>query len=144
MLQFDEQKGRVLRGELITRLPCEPDFQTFYLNSSELTMDSVTLERGHSTPVKLTYSAQDPRLWITLDRSYDAAHALNVRIVYHGFPRTGLFFVNPNPDYPDWPREVFSHGDPELNHYLFPCWAYRHDMATSETVTTVPAGQTVD
>jgi aminopeptidase N len=91
----------------------------------------------------LTYSAQDPRLWITLDRSYDAAHALNVRIVYHGFPRTGLFFVNPTPNYPDWPREVFSQGDPELNHYWFPCWDYPNDMATSETVTTVSEGQTV-
>ncbi len=143
MLHFDEPKGEVFGDELITLRPFQPDFQTFYLNSSELTIDSVTLERGHSTPVKLTYSAQDPRLWITLDRSYDAAHALNVRIVYHGFPRTGLFFVNPNPDYPDWPREVFSQGDPELNHYWFPCWDYPNDMATSETVTTVPAGQTV-
>jgi len=143
MLHFEEPKSEVFGDELITLRPFQSDFQKFYLNSSELTIDSVTLEAGPSTPVKLTYSAQDPRLWITLDRSYDAAHALNVRIVYHGFPRTGLFFVNPTPNYPDWPREVFSQGDPELNHYWFPCWDYPNDMATSETVTTVPEGQTV-
>ena len=142
-LHFDEPKGEVFGDELITLRPFQSDFQKFYLNSSELTIDSVTLERGHSTPVKLTYSAEESRLWITLDRSYDAAHALSVRIVYHGFPRTGLFFVNPTPNYPDWPREVFSQGDPELNHYWFPCWDYPNDMAPSETITTVPEGQTV-
>jgi aminopeptidase N len=142
-LRFDEPKGEVFGDELITLRPFRSDFQKFYLDSSELTIDSVTLERGHSAPVKLTYSGEDPRLWITLDRSYDAAHALNVRIVYHGFPRTGLFFVNPTPNYPDWPREVFSQGDPELNHYWFPCWDYPNDMAPSETITTVPEGQTV-
>jgi len=143
MLRFDEPKGEVFGDELVTLRPFQSDLRKFYLNSSELTIDSVTLERGHSTPVKLTYSAQDPRLWITLDRSYDPAHVLNVRITYHGFPRTGLFFVNPTPNYPDWPQEVFSQGDPELNHYWFPCWDYPNDMATSETVTTVPEGQTV-
>ena len=142
-LHFDQPKGEVFGEELITLRPFQPDFQKFYLNSSELTIDSVVLERAHTTPVKLTYSAQDPHLWITLDHGYDTAHALNVRIVYHGFPRTGLFFVNPTPEYPNWPREVFSQGDPELNHYWFPCWDYPNDMATTETVTTVPEGQTV-
>jgi aminopeptidase N len=60
-----------------------------------------------------------------------------VRIVYHGFPRAGLFFVSPTAIYPHWPQEVYSQGETEFNHYWFPCWDYPNDMATSETVTTV-------
>jgi aminopeptidase N len=142
-LHFDEPKGEVFGDEVITLLPFEPHFQKFYLHSSELIIDSVTLEQAHGTPVKLTYAAEEPRLWITLDHDYDTTRALKLRIVYHGFPRTGLFFVNPTPSYPDWPHQVFSQGEPELNRFWFPCWDYPNDMATSETVTTVPEGQTV-
>jgi hypothetical protein len=43
MLHFDEPKGEVFGDELITVRPFQSDFQKFYLNSSELTIDSVTL-----------------------------------------------------------------------------------------------------
>lgn len=142
-LHFDQTKGEVLGNETITLRPLAPQFRKFYLNSSELTIESVTLEKRNSTPVKLVHASEDPRLWITLDRDYDPKTVLRIRIAYHGFPRTGLFFVNPSPSYPHWPKEVYSQGEPELNHYWFPCWDYPNDMATSETVATVPEGQTV-
>ncbi|MHB8485579.1 MAG: M1 family aminopeptidase [Candidatus Acidiferrales bacterium] len=142
-LRFDEPKGEVFGDEVVTLRPFEPHFQKFYLDSSELKIDSVILEPRRGTSVKLTYAAQNARLWITLDREYDASSTLNVRIVYHGSPRTGLFFVNPTKSYPNWPQEVYSQGDAEFNHYWFPCWDYPNDMATSETITTVPDSQSV-
>lgn len=142
-LHFDEPKGEVFGDELITLRPFEPNFRKFYLDSSELKIDSVTLENTAAKPMKLIYSAENPRLWITLDRDYGEKSVIEVRIVYHAFPRTGLFFVNPSASYPKWPHEVFSQGEPELNHFWFACWDYPNDMATSETITTVPEGQTV-
>lgn len=142
-LRFDEPKGEVFGDEVITLRPFEPHFQKFYLGSAELTIDDVTLENANGAPLKLAFAHQADQLWITLDREYDARTLLQVRIRYHGFPRTGLFFVNPTPTYPKWPREVYSQGEPEFNHYWFPCWDYPNDMATSETVTTVPDGQVV-
>lgn len=142
-LHFDQAKGEVFGDEVVTLRPFEPHFRRFYLDSAGLEIDSVRLEPARGTEVQLKYAARDPRLWITLDREYDAADTLRVRIVYHGFPRTGLFFVNPTKAYPKWPREVFSQGEPEFNHFWFPCWDYPNDMATSETITTVPDGQSV-
>ena len=142
-LHFDQQKGEVFGDEVITLRPFEAPFRKFYLNSSELTIDDVTLEQHGDTPIALAYVREDPRLWITLNRDYDPASTLQVHIVYHGFPRTGLFFINPSPDYPKRPQEVYSQGEAEFNHYWFPCWDYPNDMATSETVTTVPEGQSV-
>ena len=142
-LHFDESKGEIFGDELVTLKPFEPHFRKFYLNSSELKIDSVTLKSPEGAPVSLAFAAQDPRLWITLDREYSPKDTLDVHIIYHGFPRTGLFFVNPDSNYPDRPREIWTQGEAEFNHYWFPCWDYPNDMATSETVTTVPEGQTV-
>jgi len=142
-LRFDQQKGEVHGNEVVTVRSFEAGFRKFYLDSAELTIEAVTLERGQANTVTLAFASEGSRLWITLDRDYDPTTPLKVRIVYHGFPRTGLFFVNPTESYPDRPREVYSQGEPELNHYWFPCWDYPNDMATSETVTTVPEGQSV-
>ena len=143
LLRFDELKGEVFGNEVITLKPFGQHFHEFYLNSSELTIDSVSLERGHETPVRLAYTTEDPRFSIKLDRDYDTTSVLLIHVAYHGFPRTGLFFVNPDSNYPQGPREVYSQGETEFNRFWLPCWDYPNDMATSETITTVPEGQVV-
>src|ERR1700728_5299129 len=62
-LHFDQVKGEVFGDETVKLRPIQPHFHKFYLNSSELTIDSVTTEQTHETPVKLTYEAQGQRLW---------------------------------------------------------------------------------
>jgi aminopeptidase N len=142
-LHFDELAGEVFGDEVVTLEPLGSNFTKFYLDSSELKIDSVRLESMRNTPVKLAFAVDEPRVWVTLDRAYDRSSKLNVRIVYHGFPRIGLFFVNPDSDYPNRPREIFTQGEPEFNHSWFPCWDFPNDLATSETITTVREGQTV-
>jgi aminopeptidase N len=142
-LRLDEPHGEVFGNEIVTLRPLTSRLRRFYLNSAELTIDSVRLERAGGAGTTLQSETDSTRVWITLDRAYDSQTVLRVRIVYHGTPRTGLFFVNPTAEYPNAPREVYSQGEPELNHFWFPCWDYPNDMATSETVTTVPAGQRV-
>ncbi len=142
-LHFDEPHGTVFGDEVVTLRPFGDRFREFYLNSAGLTIDSVRLEGASVAETPLRHSTDSSRLWIDLDRAYAAGTTLRVRVIYHGAPRTGLFFVNPTTAYPNAPREVFSQGEPELNHYWFPCWDYPNDMATSETITTVPTGQVV-
>ena len=142
-LHFDQAKGEVFGDEVVTLEPFFSGFRKFYLDSSGLKIDAVSLRPARGAPVPLKFIREDPHLWITLDHNYDAARPLQVRIVYHGFPKTGLFFVNPTPAYPRWPREIWSQGETEFNHYWFPCWDYPNDMATSQTITTVPDGQIV-
>ena len=142
-LRFDAPKGEVFGDEVVTLQPLGAQFHEFELDSAELSIDSVALQLPGRAPVSLTHSAHGSRLRISLDRDYDATSTLNVRIAYHGFPRTGVFFVNPTPEYPNRPQEVYSQGEAEFNHYWFPCWDYPNDMATSETITTVAEGQSV-
>ncbi len=140
-LHFDEPKGEVFGVETITLTPFRNRFHELTLDSSGLAIDRITL--AGRAPRSLAFTAHDPHLAITLPRAYAAGSVLKLRIVYHGFPKTGLIFINPNSFYPKRPREVWSQGEPEDNHYWFPCWDYPNDKATSETITTVPAGQSV-
>ncbi|HEV2111172.1 MAG TPA: M1 family aminopeptidase [Gammaproteobacteria bacterium] len=142
-LHFDQAQGEVFGDEVVTLRPISAGFRRFYLDSGELGMDSVTLLPAKDKPLALRHDTDASRLWITLDRDYAPQDRLRVRIVYHGRPRFGLFFDNPDSAYPDTPREIWTQGESEFNHYWFPCWDYPNDMATSETVVTVPEGQVV-
>ena len=142
-LHFDQAKGEVFGDEVITLKPFRPGFRRFYLDSVDLNIDSVSLLVPHQRATMLAFNPEGERLWITLDQDYGSQSPLNVRIVYHGFPRFGLFFENPDPNYPDRPREIWSQGESEFNHHWFPCWDFPDDMSTSETITTVPEGQVV-
>ncbi|MHB8814634.1 MAG: M1 family aminopeptidase [Steroidobacteraceae bacterium] len=142
-LHFSQSAKEVFGDELVTIRPFQQAFHRFCINSSGLTIDSVTLVTAANGPEALAHTTDDHCLWITLDHPHGPAQPLDIRIVYHGHPRAGLFFVNPDRNDPDAPREIYTQGEPEFNHYWFPCWDYPNDMATSETITTVPLGQVV-
>src|SRR6202167_6417523 len=72
-LRFDQLKGEVFGDETVKLRPIQPHFQKFYLNSSELTIDSVTIEQAHGRPVKVTFTCKDPRLGIVLRHDYEPA-----------------------------------------------------------------------
>lgn len=140
-LHFDPSAGEVFGDETLKLEPLAPGLRLLYLDSADLRIDSVSISGNR--PTQLRYRLAGSRLWITLDRGYAPTDVLTLRIVYHGFPQTGLFFVNPSRDYPKWPREIWSQGEPESNHHWFPCWDFPNDMSTSELTATVPAGQYV-
>lgn len=140
-LRFDQARGEVLGSEEVSLKPLGAGFDRFRLDSSELTIESVTLEAGNGRSDPLSFNVGEGYLEITLGRTYGRGEPLRVRIRYHGFPRAGLYFVTPNRSYPHWPTEIWSQGEPEFNHFWFPCWDHPNDMATNETVITVPQGQ---
>ena len=162
-LRFHPRRGEVMGAETITLVPFHNHFRGFYLNSVGLAIDRVTLTaagaarraptadapaiaeplRKLASPRRLDFSLAPRRLQIRLPRAYPAGSRLRLRIIYHGFPKTGLTFINPSRYYPHRPAEIWSQGESIFNRDWFPCWDYPNDKATSETITTVPAGQVV-
>jgi aminopeptidase N len=142
-LHFDQGKGEIFGYEEVTLVPLGSDFRSFYLNSSESSIESVALRNPGDRLLALPFGADGSRLWITLDRAYGPGDVLRIEIKYHAYPRAGLYFVNPSAAYPHALREIWSQGEPEFNHFWFPCWDYPNDMSTSELVVTVPADQSV-
>jgi aminopeptidase N len=49
----------------------------------------------------------------------------------------GLSFIKPSPQDPTRPRQIWSQGETESNHYWFPCYDHPNDFATSEMIATV-------
>ena len=142
-LHFAQASGEIFGDEEITLQPLGSGLRRFYLNSSELSIEHVALHgRGHRA-LPLAFRTDTSRLWITLDHAYSRGDSLRVEIGFHGFPRTGLYFLNPSAAYPRAPREIWSQGEAEFNHFWFPCWDYPNDMSTSELIVTVPAGESV-
>jgi aminopeptidase N len=142
-LHFDQSKRKVFGDEVVTIRPFEANFDQFCLNSEDMTIESVALIKTGGGSETLAHSTDDRCLWITLGRARASTDLFDIRIVHHGYPRAGLYFVNPGKDDPGVPPQIYTQGEPEFNHHWFPCWDYPNDMATSETITTVPKGQVV-
>jgi aminopeptidase N len=53
-------------------------------------------------------------------------------------PQRGLYFIAPEPDYPDKPTQVWTQGEDEDSRFWFPCFDYPGQLATSEMKVRVP------
>src|SRR5579863_2879715 len=109
-LHFSQSRGEVFSDEVVTIRPFAAALDRLCINSTGLTIDSVTLLAAATAPEALAHTIDDHCLWITLDRPHGPADSLDIRIVYHGRPRIGLFFVNPDRNDPDAPREIYTQG----------------------------------
>jgi len=85
--RIDMAKGEIFGNVAITMPPLQPGLGSFYVDSSQLVIDTVTLESEDGDVKPLQFRLDDPKLWITLDRSYSPVDALKIRIAYHSKPQ---------------------------------------------------------
>ncbi len=103
------------------------------LDAVELEVDRVTVF-GKPAP----FRHDGKRVRIELPHAFDAAAELELAIDYRGAPRRGLYFIAPDPGYPDKPRQVWTQGQDEDSRYWFPCFDSPHQKATTELTVTIP------
>jgi aminopeptidase N len=139
--RFDVPNKTVIGDETVTLKPLSPGFKSFELDASSMKIEAVTLP-GSDTTLKWT---QPPnKLAITLDRLYEPSETINVRIQYRSTPERGLYFVPQNSaSGTGWskPAQIWTQGEPEENHYWFPCYDFPDDKATSEQYITTGASE---
>jgi aminopeptidase N len=144
-LRFDWEHERAVGTETITLSPLVTNLRFVELDAANITFNSVKLASG--SPLKFAVNEQQEKLRITLDRAYQPNDTLNIVIDYHtngvttargiaGFGR-GLSFIKPNPDDPTRPRQIWSQGETEYNHYWFACYDHPNDFTTTEIIATV-------
>src|SRR6266478_1261557 len=144
-LRFDWEREQALGTETITLAPLLTNLRQVELDAANMTFNSVKLSSG--APLKFETDESQEKLRITLDRPYQPNETLNLVIDYHtngittargiaGFGR-GLTFIKPNPNDPKRPRQVWSQGETEYNHYWFPCYDHPNDFTTTEIIATV-------
>lgn len=102
-------------------------------DSVALTITSVAVS---GKPAKYVTTAT--QLQVALDRPARTGDKFDVTIRYEGQPGKGLYFVLPDKNYPDRPKQVWTQGESEDTRYYIPIYDYPNDRTTTEMILTVP------
>ena len=109
-----------------------------------MTVTSVKL--GGAGDLKYVMDLPNQKLRIDLGQPYQPADELTAVIEYHtngsqtrlaGLVGAALRFIKPTPEDPTRPKQIWSQGESEYNHYWFPCYDHPNDFFTSEITATV-------
>ncbi len=133
-LWFDLDQRQV-RGEVTEKVATLRDnVSEFQFDSVGLTIESVTVD---GRPAK--FSVTPSKLVVSLDHPATRGERHEVFISYQGQPKKGLYFVLPDKNYPQQPKEIWTQGEAEDTRYYIPLYDYPNDRTTSEMLLTVPA-----
>ncbi|HLZ92498.1 MAG TPA: M1 family aminopeptidase [Candidatus Acidoferrum sp.] len=133
-LKFDLEQKKVM-GEVTHSLAIlrEGTPQVAF-DSVGLTIESVTVNKA---PAKFETTAE--KLLVALPAAAHAGDKFDVDIRYEGKPAKGLYFILPDKEYPNRPKQIWSQGESEDTRYYLPTYDYPNDRLTTETILTVPA-----
>ena len=144
-LHFDWEREQAIGTETFSFMPLTNDLRSIELDAANMTFSSVKLANG--TPLKFEPDMAHEKLRIIMDRAYQPSDLVTLVITYNtngtsresgigGFGR-GLTFIEPTPEEPNRPKQIWSQGETEYNHYWFPCYDHPNDFSTTEIIATV-------
>ncbi|PYS53262.1 MAG: hypothetical protein DMF68_00085 [Acidobacteria bacterium] len=138
--RFDVPNRTVIGDETVTLKPLASGFKSFDLDASSMKIETVTL--GDSNTM-LQWTQPPDKLSIALDRAYGPTDSISIRIRYRATPHKGIYFIQQTRGGSEMakPAQIWSQGEPEENHYWFPCYDFPDDKATSEQYITTSADQ---
>jgi aminopeptidase N len=133
-LRFDLDHKKVI-GDVTHSLTILRDSTAkIIFDSAGLTVQSVTVNKSSAK-----FETKDDKLIIPLATSAHAGEKFDINIRYEAKPTKGLYFILPDKDYPDRPKQVWTQGESEDTRYYLPTYDYPNDRLTTETILTVPA-----
>ena len=127
--------ARAIRGTATLAISViAPGTRHIELDAVELEVRAVRGDR-----VVLRHHHDGKRLRVDLGAARAAGDRVVLAIDYAGRPRRGIYFVAPDPGYPDKPVQVWTQGQDEDSRFWFPCFDAPHEKATTEVIATIPA-----
>jgi aminopeptidase N len=149
-LRFDWEREQLIGVETMSFKPLIANLKSIELDAADMTITSVKFINGG--PLQFEMDAVKQRLRIALDRAYQPADELTIVTEYRtsgpqdripGLVGAALRFIKPSPEDPTRPRQIWSQGESEYNHYWFPVYDHPNDFFTSEVTATVEKPLTV-
>jgi aminopeptidase N len=133
-LRFDLDQRKVI-GDVTHTLSILRD------NTSKVSFDSVGLDIHSVTVNKLPakFETAATKLVVPLPSASHPGDKFEIEVRYDGKPAKGLYFILPDKDYPNRPKQIWSQGESEDTRYYLPTYDYPNDRLTTETILTVPA-----
>jgi aminopeptidase N len=133
-LWFDVEH-KSIRGEVTHSISVlRGDITQIKFSSVDLKIESVTLD---GKDAKFATDAENLNISLAHPAKRGEKHEIFIR--YEGKPTKGLYFVLPDKDYPDRPKEIWTQGESEDTRNYIPIYDYPNDRTTSEMLLTVPA-----
>jgi len=133
-LRFDLEQKKVL-GEVIHSLSILREGITkISFDSVGLSIQSVTVNKSAAK-----FVMSPDKLIVPLPAAAKAGEKFEVAIRYEGKPAKGMYFILPDKDYPDRPKQIWTQGESEDTRYYLPTYDYPNDRLTTDTILTVPA-----
>jgi aminopeptidase N len=133
-LRFDVDQKKVIGDVTHTLSILRDNTSRIAFDSVGLTIQSVAVNKS---PAKFETTAS--KLIVSLPAISHPGDKFDVEIHYDGKPSKGLYFILPNKDYPNRPKQIWSQGESEDTRYYLPTYDYPNDRLTTETILTVPA-----
>jgi aminopeptidase N len=133
-LRFDLNQKKVLGDVSHTVAILRDGTSKIAFDSVGLTIQSVTVNKS---PAK--FETTPAKLLVPLPAWSHAGEKFEIEIRYEGAPAKGLYFILPDKDYPDRPRQIWTQGESEDTRYYLPTYDYPNDRLTTETILTVPS-----
>jgi aminopeptidase N len=143
-LRFNWEQEQLIGTETMVFRPLVSNLKGIELDAAAMTIASVKLLDGSALTFEMDLKNQ--KLRIALGRAYQPADELTIVIEYQtsgsqkgipGLVGAALRFIKPSPDDPSRPRQIWSQGESEYNHYWFPVYDHPNDFFTSEITATV-------
>ena len=133
-LRFDLEQKKVL-GEVTHSLSILRDgISKISFDSVGLTIQGVTVNKSAAK-----FETTADKLIVPLPGAAKAGDKFEIAIRYEGKPTKGMYFILPDKDYPDRPKQIWTQGESEDTRYYLPTYDYPNDRVTTETILTVPA-----
>ncbi len=133
-LRFDIEQRKIM-GEATESLKLLRDGTSeLRFDSVGLAIESVTLNRNAAK-----FEVKPDALLVSLPQKVRKGEHYEVTIHYSGQPAKGLYFILPDKNYPNQPKEIWSQGESEDTRYYIPIYDYPNDRTASEMLLTVPA-----
>jgi aminopeptidase N len=133
-LRFDVEQKKVIGDVTHTLSILRDGTPKIAFDSVGLTIQSVTVNKA---PAKFESTAS--KLIVPLPAAAHSGDKFEVDIRYEGKPAKGLYFILPDKDYPNRPKQIWTQGESEDTRYYLPTYDYPNDRLTTETILTVPA-----
>jgi aminopeptidase N len=134
VLKFDLDQKKVIGDVTHTLTILKEGTEKIWFDSVGLTIQSVTVNKAAAK-----FESKETKLIVPLASAAKAGQKFDVEIRYEGKPTKGLYFILPDKDYPDRPKQIWTQGESEDTRYYLPTYDYPNDRLTTETVVTVPA-----
>ena len=133
-LRFDLHERKVIGDVTHTVSLLRDGLDKIWFDSVGLQIESVQLNRS-----KATFETTDARVIVTLPKTSKTGDKYDVEIKYQGKPAKGLYFILPDKNYPNTPKQIWTQGESEDTRYYLPTYDYPNDRLTTETILTVPS-----